>query len=43
MTEVSDTGGNCTYVMKIFNMIEQFDIKNYGDIVEVSEERFYHT
>ena len=43
MVEESDIGGNCTSVMKIFNMIEQFDIQNYEDIVEVSEERFYHT
>ena len=43
MIEESDIGGNCTYVMKIFNMIEQFDIQNYEDIIEVREERFYHT
>ena len=43
MIKVSDIGGNCTYVTKIFNMIEQFDIQNYEDIIEVSEERFYHT
>ena len=43
MVEESDIGGNCTYVMKIFNMIKQFDIQNYEDIIEVREERFYHT